>query len=185
MDDSSIQYRIRLAQINGIKLDEAFSDEHLDVLRNTPGKTLGDKFDHLGKDKAEDLIQKIKRERTQNINAGQSSYKNLMHHDLAIGAHGAWVRIQQKQKADKLDEAKEKDWEQPKQDDSYHNMERAAAIQLYHDEMRNNTRNGLSSNRAHKEAMNAVENEHGKSGIDHLHGHFSELELNRNSEENK
>ena len=85
----------------------------------------------------------------------------------------------------KLDEAKEKDWEQPKQDDSYHNMERASAIQLYHDEMRNNIRNGLPSNRAHKEAMNAVENEHGKSGIDHLHGHFSELELNRNSEENK
>jgi hypothetical protein len=97
MDDTSIQYRIRLAQINGIKLDEAFSDEHLDVLRNTPGKTLGDKFNHLGPDKARELIEKIKRERTQNINAGQSSYKNLMHHDLAIGAHGAWVRIQQKQ----------------------------------------------------------------------------------------
>jgi chromosome segregation ATPase len=105
MDDTSIQYRIRMAQINGIKLDEAFSDEHLDVLRNTPGKTLGDKFDHLGKDKAEDLIQKIKGERTKNINAGQSSYKNLMHHDLAIGAHGAWKR--KLQKADKLDEAKE------------------------------------------------------------------------------
>ena len=99
MDDSSIQYRIRLAQINGIKMDEAFSDEHLDVLRNTPGKTLGDKFDHLGKDKAEDLIQKIKRERTQNINAGQPSYKVHMAHDLAIGAHGAWVRFQQKQNA--------------------------------------------------------------------------------------
>jgi hypothetical protein len=75
----------------------------------------------------------------------------------------------------KLDEAKEKDWEPPKQDDSYHNMERASAIQLYHDEMRNNTRNGLPSNAAHKEAMIAVENEHGESGIDHLHGHFSDL----------
>ena len=75
----------------------------------------------------------------------------------------------------KLDEAKEKDWEQPKQDDSYHNMERASAIQLYHDEMRNNIRNGFSSNIAHKEAMNAVKNEHGESGIDHLHGHFSDL----------
>jgi hypothetical protein len=54
-------------------------------------------------------------------------------------------------------------------------MERSSAIQLYHDEMRNNTRNGLSGFHAHKEAMKAVENEHGKSGIVHLHRHFNEI----------
>jgi hypothetical protein len=76
----------------------------------------------------------------------------------------------------KLDEAKSKGPEfLKKQDDSYHNMERASVLAMYHDEMRNNIRNGLSSNIAHKEAMNTVENEHGQSGIDHLHGHFSDL----------
>jgi hypothetical protein len=80
----------------------------------------------------------------------------------------------------KLDEAKSKGPSKgpeflKKQDDSYHNMERASVLAMYHDEMRNNIRNGLSSNIAHKEAMNTVENEHGQSGIDHLHGHFSDL----------
>ena len=107
MDDTSIQFRLRMAQINGIKLDEA----------------------------------------------------------------------QQK-------DSKGSEWLK-KQDDSYHNMERASALTLYHDEMRNNIRNGQSSKRAHNEAMKAVHNEHGQSGIDHVRGHFSELKFDQDSDENK
>ena len=163
MDDSSIQYRIRLAQINGIKLDEA-KQWHIVSYDYGPHQSNRVRVQAHNEKDAWNQAKKA---------ATKVGHKNISHN---------WTTREEGSK----DESKSKGPEfLKKQDDSYHNMERASAIQLYHDEMRNNIRNGLSSNRAHKEAMNAVENEHGKSGIDHLHGHFSELELNRNSEENK
>lgn len=126
MDDTSIQFRLRMAQINGINLDEA----------------------------------------------EKKSTKSL-----AVQALDRAINPKQK-------DSKGSEWLK-KQDDSYHNMERASALTLYHDEMRNNIRNGQSSNRAHKEAMEAVANEHGQSGIDHVRGHFSELKFDRDSDENK
>ena len=116
MDDTSIQFRLRMAQINGINLDEA--------------------------DK-------------KSTNS------------LAIKALNRAINPKQK-------DSKGSEWLK-KQDDSYHNMERASALTLYHDEMRNNIRNGQSSNRAHNEAMKAVHNEHGQSGIDHIDQHYFDM----------
>ena len=100
MNDTSIQFRRRLAQINGIKLNEAvppsIERKHLDTLLNTPGtrgNTYQDKFDALGS-KLPDLMDKIRDERERNITNGQQSFKAHMGHDTALKAYRHYLKNQ-------------------------------------------------------------------------------------------
>ena len=126
MDDTSIQFRLRMAQINGIKLDEAEKKSTESLARQALDRA---------------------------INPKQKDSKG-----------SEWLK---------------------KQDDSYHNMERASALIVYHKTATDSIRNGKSPSEAHDEAMKAVHNEHGQSGIDHVRGHFSELKFDQDSDENK
>ena len=81
MDDTSIQYRIRLAQINGIKLNEAFSSkEHRRAAASDPNATA----DHLHKAlDDEDPEVRIAAARNPKVNA-EHLHKALNDRDVEV-----------------------------------------------------------------------------------------------------
>ena len=141
MDDTSIQFRLRLAQINGINLDEA---------EKKSTKSLA--------------VQALDRA----INPEEKESKR------SVKSHRAAMKALHRMN---------KNYRMP--DDSYHNMEKASSLIVYHNTAVDSIRNGKSPSEAHNEAMKAVHNEHGQSGIDHVRGHFSELKFDQDSDENK
>jgi hypothetical protein len=141
MDDTSIQFRLRMAQINGINLDEA---------EKKSTKSLAVQ----ALDRAIDPEEKESKRSAKSHRAAMKALHRM-----------------------------NKNYRMP--DDSYHRMEQASSLIVYHKTATDSIRNGKSPSEAHKEAMEAVANEHGQSGIDHVRGHFSELKFDRDSDENK
>ena len=143
MDDTSIQFRLRMAQINGLKLDEA---------EKKSTKSLA--------------VQALDRA----INPKQKDSKG------SVKSNRAAMKALHRMNPDK-------NYRMP--DDSYHKMEQASSLIVYHKTATDSIRNGKSPSEAHDEAMKAVHDEHGQSGIDHVRGHFSELKFDQDSDENK
>jgi hypothetical protein len=172
MDDTSIQFRLRLAQINGIKLDEAEQE-----FGRKPFKA-GHVAQHIDDEGNKHTLS------TRSDSGDKVYYSKTFANGKTGNSHKGMSPIyssKEKAMADfnkhvtNMQEAQDASRTIDRQFEYNLKKERASVLGMYHSKMAKYLSRGDSSDEAHERATADVAGEHGLSGLEHLDHHYETM----------